>query len=173
MLCLNIKLSQSLFKYFIKKPSSLLVLIAFCGCNDNEQQINVSNKSDTAKKIVAPLGKPTNANSVDTSLLNKSSTKIFSNERFRNVTVEKNTNEYLVKGKAQIFEARFGWVIEDGHNELQKGSAATNAGAPEWGDFSFTIKPEKINPNSTLHLILFESSAKDGTRQYELPIALK
>ncbi len=48
----------------------------------------------------------------------------------------------------------------------------TDMGAPEWGNFSFTVDVEKKRPNSTLTLILFESSAKDGSRQFELPILL-
>jgi hypothetical protein len=49
----------------------------------------------------------------------------------------------------------------------------TDAGAPEWGRFSFTVEAVKKRANSTLHIILFESSAKDGSRQYELPILLE
>ncbi|WP_293895035.1 Gmad2 immunoglobulin-like domain-containing protein [Flavobacterium sp.] len=97
----------------------------------------------------------------------------YSNERFKDVTVESvGENKFRVKGKGQIFEASFSWVIEDGHNELQKGFQMTDAGAPEWGNFDFTIEASKKEENSTLTLILFEASAKDGSRQYELPIAL-
>ena len=48
----------------------------------------------------------------------------------------------------------------------------TDAGAPEWGDFDFTIIVQKKRENSKLTLVLFESSAKDGSRQDELPIVL-
>ncbi len=97
----------------------------------------------------------------------------YSNERFRKVTVEKiGEDSYRIKGEAQIFEANFSWVVEDGHNELKKGYEMTDAGAPEWGAFNFTIEVQKKKENSTLHLILFEASAKDGSRQYELPIPL-
>ncbi|MEO6488548.1 MAG: Gmad2 immunoglobulin-like domain-containing protein, partial [Ferruginibacter sp.] len=71
------------------------------------------------------------------------------------------------------FEAAFSWVVEDGHEELKKGFHMTDAGAPAWGKFDFTIDVQKKRENSTLTLILFESSAKDGSRQYELPIVLK
>jgi hypothetical protein len=82
-------------------------------------------------------------------------------------------DKFRIQGEAQIFEANFSWVIEDGHNELKKGYEMTDAGAPEWGKFDFTIDIQKKNDNSTLILILFEISAKDGSRQYELPIPLK
>jgi hypothetical protein len=96
------------------------------------------------------------------------------NERFRNVTATYTEDGKIkVEGEAQIFEANFGWVIEDGHNELQSGNQMTDAGAPEWGKFSFIIDPAKDRDNSTLHLILFESSAKDGSRQHQLMIPLK
>ena len=78
----------------------------------------------------------------------------------------------MIKGKGQIFEANFSWIIEDGHEELQQGHQMTDAGAPEWGNFSFTVNASKKRPNSTLHLILFEISAKDGSRQHELPVPL-
>ena len=48
----------------------------------------------------------------------------------------------------------------------------TDAGAPEWGKFEFAISVHKKRKNSTLTLILFESSAMDGSRQHELPITL-
>lgn len=97
----------------------------------------------------------------------------YSNARFRNVTVEKSgENKYTIRGEGQIFEASFGWVVEDGHNELAKGFATTLAGAPEWGSFEFTVEVKKQRENSTLMLVLFESSAKDGSRQYELPVKL-
>ena len=98
---------------------------------------------------------------------------VYGNERFKNVTISK-TGEHTwrASGKAQIFEATFGWVVEDGHEELVRGFHQTDAGAPEWGNFDFNVTvPSNENVN-TLHLILFETSAKDGSRQYELAIPL-
>lgn len=100
--------------------------------------------------------------------------KIYQNTRFRNVVVRKIAeHRYEISGEGQIFEAAFSWVVEDGHDELQKGFEMTDAGAPEWGKFRFEIEVEKRRPNSTLILILFESSPEDGSRQYELPIFLE
>jgi hypothetical protein len=99
--------------------------------------------------------------------------QVYANERFKNVQVKKTgDHQYLITGKAQIFEASFSWVIEDGHEELKQGHEMTDAGAPAWGNFSFTIDVEKKRPNTNLHLVLFEASAKDGSRQYELPLLL-
>ena len=99
--------------------------------------------------------------------------KQYSNERFKEVTVERiNESNFRVRGKGQIFEANFNWIIEDGHDELQKGYQMTDAGAPEWGNFDFEITVQKKRENSKLTLVLFESSAKDGSRQHELPIVL-
>lgn len=101
------------------------------------------------------------------------SPKKYFNTRFKEVTVEKiATNKFRIKGEGQIFEANFNWIVEDGHNELKSGFEMTDAGAPSWGKFDFSIEVLKSNQNSTLTLILFESSAKDGSRQHELPIPL-
>ncbi len=102
------------------------------------------------------------------------SLKKYSNTRFRNVTAEKvSEGKYRIKGQGQIFEANFGWVVEDGHNQLKRGFTMTDAGAPAWGNFDFTIDVKKQRDNSTLTLILFETSAKDGSNVHELPIPLK
>lgn len=100
--------------------------------------------------------------------------KTFSNRRFRDVTVQRvGENDFRIKGEGQIFEANFGWIVEDGHHELKKGFEMTDAGAPAWGKFNFTIEVEKQRPNSALTLVLYETSAKDGSRQHELPMPLK
>ncbi len=110
---------------------------------------------------------------VDTTNTVAADTTKHSNDRFRNVTVTTiGEKEFRIQGEAQVFEANISWVIEDGHNVLKEGHETTSAGAPEWGKFDFTVKAEKERENSTLHLILFEGSPKDGSRTHELPILL-
>jgi len=129
-------------------------------CNARVQESHTENKVDT---IV--VEKPSPSTPVDE--------KVYANERFKDVTVTKTgAHTFLITGKGQIFEANFGWVVEDGHDELLKGNQMTDAGAPEWGKFSFTIDIPEKSDNSTLTLILFESSPKDGSRQFELPVVL-
>ena len=152
----------------------LLLVIVLAGCNGNESQDTTATKKDTIE-------------TQDTTIIQKKivdSTKserpvaivpktIYENERFKEVTVEKTgDHRFLVKGKGQIFEANFNWAVEDGHEELKSGYTTTDAGAPEWGNFNFTVDVPKKRANSTLHLIIFEISAKDGSRQHELPIFL-
>ena len=145
------------------KPILFLLFILIISCSKKEKTAEETQKtvkiSDTVHvKKEVPL---------------KTSLPHYSNERFKNVTVEKvNGATFRVKGEGQIFEASFNWIIEDGHDELKKGAEMTDAGAPEWGKFDFTIDVAKNRENSTLTLILFEISAKDGSRQHELPIVL-
>lgn len=97
----------------------------------------------------------------------------FDNDTFKEVTVSKiNDTTFTINGKARVFEAQFGWDIEDGHDVLKSGFVKADAGAPEFGTFSFRVSAQKTQPNSTLHLVLFENSPKDGSRQHELPIKL-
>lgn len=151
------------------KYNYFLIAITLAGCTGNQPQKVATADRDTVtvppevvqekppQEPIAPFP----------------STKLYSNERFKNVRVEKTgEHTFLLQGKAQIFEASFNWVVEDGHHELKKGFEMTDAGAPEWGNFRFTIDVQKERTNSTLILILFESSAKDGSRQYELPVVL-
>lgn len=131
--------------------------------------ISCNKESKTVPQAKANQAKDT----VHTSLPKTITSEKYSNERFREVTVEKvATNKFRVKGEGQIFEANFSWVVEDGHNELKSGFEQTDAGAPEWGKFDFSFEVLKSNENSTLTLILFEISAEDGSHQHGLPISL-
>jgi hypothetical protein len=124
----------------------------------------ISEKSDDA---------PVVSDSASNEPISPQPSKTYSNQRFKDVTVKKNgEHEFSIQGRGQIFEANFSWIVEDGHEELKKGHDMTDAGAPEWGNFSFTVNVAKKRPNSTLHLVLFEVSAKDGSRQHELPVLL-
>lgn len=148
------------------KWTILLSAVLLFACNKKETQSTTVAK-DTIMEIpettkVVKAEKPENMLS-----------KQYSNARFKEVTVEQiSENKFRVRGKGQIFEANFNWIIEDGHEELKNGFQMTDAGAPEWGNFDFTITVEKKRENSKLTLVLFESSAKDGSRQHELPIVL-
>ena len=149
------------------KWTILLSAVLLFACNKKETQrtdvVNdtlITTPPETTKVVKA--AKPEN-------LLPKQ----YSNERFKEVTVERiDENNFRIRGKGQIFEANFNWIIEDGHDELKTGFQTTDAGAPEWGNFDFIITVEKKRENSKLTLVLFESSAKDGSRQHELPIVL-
>ena len=157
------------------KRIHFLLAITLAGCNASEQQNETIVKTDTVKvhDTIIIEKEPTQKTESEKPTSSSPSSKIYSNERFKDVTVEKiGEHKFLVQGKGQIFEASFSWVVEDGHEELKKGFQMTDAGAPEWGNFSFTIDVPKKRANSTLNLILFESSPKDGSRQHELPIIL-
>lgn len=137
-----------------------LLVIIIGACNSRVQETQAEEKADTViveKEISTP---PTEV-------------KVYDNVRFKDVTIKKTSeHSFLISGKAQIFEATISYVVEDGHDELLTGFVTADMGAPEWGNFSFPITITKKRENSTLTLILFESSAKDGSRQHELPMLL-
>jgi hypothetical protein len=139
--------------------------MAFIACNTREHAtVTVKTEEDAKRDTVVVVTPP--ADTIVTA-------KVYGNDRFRDVVVTRTGDHtYNVKGKARVFEAAFSWVIEDGHNELKEGHQMTDAGAPEFGNFDFAIDVVKEDPGSTLHLILFEASPKDGSRQSELPIPL-
>lgn len=152
---LKIKSVNSLTFEIMKKlvPSILIFSVFFLACSQpqsEEQEI----KKENGKTAVENF-------------------KTWENERFKDVKVEQvSENNYRVTGKAQVFEATLSYVVEDGHFELVKGFTTTDAGAPEFGNFDFTLTAEKKDPNTTLMLILFESSPEDGSRTHELFIPL-
>ena len=140
----------------------MLSIILLISCNKESKTVPKINDKSPAK------------DTVNTDLPNIITEKKYSNERFRQVTVEKiAANKFRVKGEAQIFEANFSWIIEDGHNELKSGFEQTDSGAPAWGKFDFSFEVLKSDKNTTLTLVLFETSAEDGSPQYQLPIPLQ
>ncbi|WP_367754727.1 stalk domain-containing protein [Ammoniphilus sp. 3BR4] len=94
------------------------------------------------------------------------------NERFAKIKIYQHDGSYWVMGVARVFEGVMGYVVEDGHYELAKGFDTTSRGAPEWGLFMFRLDVSKARPNSTLTLVLYEESPKDGKRQFELLLPL-
>ncbi len=145
------------------KRTVLICRITLAAGNNNQHESSTTT-ADTAK---------TGPETTQVKKEPKPPAKTYSNDRFRNVTVERiGDNEFLIRGECQIFEATLSWVVEDGHQELKKGFQTADAGAPAWGKFEFKINVEKTRENSTLTLVLFEISAKDGSRQHELPIPL-
>src|SRR5688500_7410401 len=178
-ICFNCQLSidyciliSNFMKIFVMKFLVPILIITVLSCT-SKVNVDVENKTDDTVSIDNTRTDDMPGDTVYKDSIGISP-KVYSNERFKDVTVEKTgENTYTISGKGQIFEANFNWVIEDGHEELQKGYTMTDAGAPEWGNFRFSVTAPKKNPNSTLHIIIFESSPKDGSRQYELPILLQ
>ena len=147
----------------MKKIALILLVTFLISCNHHKNI--VEENDDTLSNDTVHLIKPSTAK--------KEVLEEFSNKRFRKVTVLKvEENTFLIQGEAQVFEATLNWEVEDGHNILKTGFQTADAGAPEWGKFNFNITVKKESENSTLHLILYEISAEDGSRQNELPIPL-
>ncbi|MDF2822342.1 MAG: Lipoprotein LpqB, GerMN domain [Clostridiales bacterium] len=81
-------------------------------------------------------------------------------------------NRIVVKGVARVFEASLNWEFEDGHNVLASGYVMASEGAPGWGEFEIIIEFDKVT-NDTGTIIIYETSAKDGSRINEIIIPVK
>lgn len=81
-------------------------------------------------------------------------------------------DEIEVHGLARVFEATIQYEFEDGHFILDKGFVTASEGAPGWGEFTITI-PLDDAINGEHKIILYEESAKDGSRLHELIIPVK
>lgn len=147
------------------------LLTAFCAlallfaCQDQSSETQTPEMDTTTVNIDTPV--------LDDDEHIPDTLDVFSGGRFRNVQVNRiGDSTFEIKGEAQVFEAAFGWVIEDGGHEVKQGHGTTDAGAPAWGKFTFEVTAAKPTPESLPQLTLFEPSAKDGSRQHELPVLL-
>lgn len=155
----------------IKPVTVSFLLILSQACTDIAKDNHTA--EDTASTAKAGSGQIDHDTTETIKRASTDTSAVFSNERFRNVRVKTTgENQFLVTGQGQIFEASFSWKVEDGHDQIAEGFATTDAGAPAWGNFSFTVTVQKKRPESTLHLVLYEASAKDGSPQYQLPVPL-
>lgn len=157
----------------MKNRIILALIITLCACGSLDTTQTKTGGNDSVINNAPPTERLTPDTVVYARDTLRPSHRAYQNKRFRNVAVQQLSNDtFLITGQGQIFEASFNWIIEDGHEELQHSYATTDAGAPEWGNFSFKIHAPKKRSNTTLHLVLFETSAKDGSRQHELPLFL-
>ena len=134
----------------------MVIAFTILSCNNNDK--DAGSDTDTTITTDSPDTKPAINNNTDpvkitpkpdtnTTKPETSEKKVYANQRFKNVTVERvGENKFRIRGKGQIFEASFSWVIEDGHEELKQGHNMTDAGAPEWGNFDFTVEAVKKRP---------------------------
>ncbi|GAB1529288.1 MULTISPECIES: Gmad2 immunoglobulin-like domain-containing protein [Brevibacillus] len=166
----------------MKKMLLLLLTIGLLqGCSSGtdspstpteQQKPPVATKPETPASEPPASTQPTTPEKPPTNQTGQQET-VYGNDIFRNVTVKKTAQDtFEIKGQASVFEAVLNYVVEDGHNELTQGSVQASTAAPDWGDFTHTLKVKKAEPNSTLTLILFETSMKDGSRRMELIIPL-
>lgn len=149
--------------------SALILSIIACNNPSNEQQPATDSGN-------IPVDTITNVTKPDSVLTGKASNtdSVFSNKKFKDVKIQKlNDTTFRITGKAQVFEANFEWNIKEDNVLLKKGHTTTDAGAPEFGKFNFTVTAKKKNPSSTLEIVIFEPSANDGTPQGEMTIPLK
>ncbi|MFD1957261.1 Gmad2 immunoglobulin-like domain-containing protein [Paenibacillus thailandensis] len=79
---------------------------------------------------------------------------------------------FTVEGEARVFEASFGWTLEDGHNILAEGHAMADEGAPAWGKFRFEVNYREASQRHLL-LFLYTESAKDGSKEHSIIVPLK
>lgn len=79
------------------------------------------------------------------------------------------SEDIIVSGLARVFEGTVNYEFEDGHFIMDEGFATASEGAPGWGEFEFTVNIDGAIDGSA-SVILFEVSAKDGSRIHELII---
>lgn len=77
--------------------------------------------------------------------------------------------QIVVRGLARVYEGTILYEFEDGHFILDEGFTTATEGAPGWGEFEIVIELDDIAGYSG-RVILFEESAKDGSRINELQI---
>ncbi|MFY9376984.1 MAG: Gmad2 immunoglobulin-like domain-containing protein [Peptococcia bacterium] len=81
----------------------------------------------------------------------------------------------IVRGLARVFEGTIQYEFEDGHFILDQGFTTASKGAPEWGEFEIIIELDQKTANGRGTVVLYEESAKDGSRLHELqiPVVIK
>ncbi len=95
---------------------------------------------------------------------------VYQNEIFKDVKVSLSGDEFIVTGKAQVFEGNFQYALYNGEKVLMESNYQT-AGAPAWGDFKMTFSKALVTSDEVT-LELFDYSAKDGSKVNTLEIPI-
>src|SRR5690606_5198439 len=74
---------------------------------------------------------------------------VYQNEVFKDVVVSDSTDQFVVTGKAQVFEGVFQYRLIDGDNVLQEDKYQTE-GAPAWGDFEISFDKNIVSSNDVV-----------------------
>lgn len=147
----------------------IILSLIFLSCNSSPETKVEQNKSPD---VVEPNA-VNNTPGVLENETNYSKDSVYSNSKFRNVrVVEVVTGIFEIKGEARVFEATLNYILRQENEVSDEAFATASKGAPDWGNFSFTVNATIFKPNVPLYLMLFETSAKDGSRQDELSIRL-
>ncbi len=95
---------------------------------------------------------------------------IKSNENIKVMQFEKRYGVVHLSGVARVFEATVNYAFETKDGKLLKeGITMAATGAPQWGKFDFDIFSI---PNEAQYIVIFTTSARDGTRQNEIKLEL-
>ncbi len=77
----------------------------------------------------------------------------------------------VVSGLARVFEATVQYEVDAGNVILAEGFTTATEGGPGWGEFEIIIELEEL-VTGTAKIILYEESAKDGSRVNTLEIPI-
>lgn len=95
---------------------------------------------------------------------------IKSNNNIKVMQFEKTNRGVHLSGVARVFEATVNYALETkSGNVLEKGVTTASIGGPKWGKFDFEVC--RI-PNKAHYIVIFTTSARDGTRQNEIKLKL-
>ncbi|WP_404451614.1 Gmad2 immunoglobulin-like domain-containing protein [Virgibacillus necropolis] len=133
-------------KKFLLLMIITLLFAALVACsNDNEEENKNKNQEEQQEK---------------------EEQKVYENESFKDVTVNESGNQFVVTGKARVFEGVFQYAIIN-KSEIVKQDNYHTEGAPTWGEFEIAFDKELA---TTIELFFF--SAKDGSKTDVLKIPL-
>ena len=150
------------------KHLPLFLVILMIACN-NAAETTVTDTDPATATATIDTSNPV----FDPHVVKPDTVDVYQNETFKEVQVKK-TGEttYDVTGKARVFEAVYHYLVREGNEVMMDGYGMADAGAPEFGNFRFSIDVKKQVTKGAVYLVIFEVSAKDGSRQHELPILL-
>lgn len=154
-------------------------------CNQNEQsnqpndneQVNETEEQDVNNNEEATQEEENNEvdeteQGTENDVTPTSEEKVYQNKIFKDVKVSETDNQFVITGKAQVFEGVFDYALYDGEEKLLEDNYQT-VGAPSWGDFEIPLDKTLISqPKNEVKVELFVYSAKDGSKENVLTIPL-
>ncbi len=151
----NIKINEDL-NYYVVQPGDTIW--------------EISQKNNLTSQDIIAYNKISNPNKIIPSEVLLTPKIIKKNNSIKVMQFNKTKIGVHVSGVARVFEATLNYeVITKNGQTLNKGVTTAAIGAPSWGKYDFEVCHIS---NKAYYIVLFTTSARDGSRQNEIKLRL-
>lgn len=131
---------------------------------------DISQRSNLTEQDIKAYNKIKNPDKIKPGEVILTPQVIKSNNNIKVMQFDKTNGGVHTSGVARVFEATVNYALETKSGKvLEEGFTTASIGGPKWGKYDFEVY--RI-PNKAYYIVIFTTSARDGSRQNEIKLKL-